>query len=137
MSEAFLDRLSQFTPNAGGLDRDALLFAAGRASARPGRGWIAFATVVTSTQVLSLVFLWARPPSPADQFAMVVSSRVPESTTDEPELSTVAGTGIWSTRRGMPDSDPEIANPADDAVSLIDSGPPLRASGPLPASLLN
>ena len=35
MSEPFLERLSRFTPDAGGLDRDALLFAAGRALRPP------------------------------------------------------------------------------------------------------
>ena len=40
MSEPILERLSRFTPDAGGLDRDALLFAAGRESARPNRGWM-------------------------------------------------------------------------------------------------
>ena len=38
MSEPILERLSRFTPDAGRLDRDALLFAAGRESARPNRG---------------------------------------------------------------------------------------------------
>ena len=32
MSESFLERLSRFTPDAGRLERDALLFAAGRRS---------------------------------------------------------------------------------------------------------
>jgi hypothetical protein len=136
MSEAFLDRLSQFTPNAGGLDRDALLFAAGRATARPNRRLIALATLLTTTQVLSFVFLWARTPSPADQFAMVVASRPAEPLAVEPGFSGPRpGPTIWSSRRGLLDS--ETANRPDDAVSLIDSGPPLRASGPLPASLLN
>ena len=136
MSEAFLERVSQFTPNAGRLDRDALLFAAGRASARPNRGLIALATVLTSTQVLSCVFLWPHPMAPADRFAMAVASRLPEPVTVDPEFSRPrAGPDMWSTRRGVLES--ETANPPDDTVSLIDSGPPLRASGPLPASLLN
>jgi hypothetical protein len=136
MPEAFLERLSQFAPSAGGLDRDALLFAAGRASARPSRAWIALAAVLTSTQVLSFVLLWARPASPADGFVVAVASLLPEPVTVEPEFRRPgAGPDIWSTRRGV--LDPETANPPDDTVSLIDSGPPLRASGPLPASLLN
>ena len=39
MSESFTERLSRFTPDGAGLDRDALLFAAGKASARPNRRW--------------------------------------------------------------------------------------------------
>ena len=42
MSEPILERLNRFTPDAGGLDRDALLFAAGResAAARPVRWFV-------------------------------------------------------------------------------------------------
>ena len=72
MSEAFLERVSRFTPNASGLDRDALLLAAGRASARPNRALIALATVLTSTQVLSFLFLWSRPTAPVDRFSVAV-----------------------------------------------------------------
>ena len=64
MSEPFLERLSRFTPDAGGLDRDALLFAAGRGSARPNRGWMTLAALLASTQALSLVLLWPHPTPP-------------------------------------------------------------------------
>ena len=67
MSEPFLERLSRFTPDAGGLDRDALLFAAGRGSARPNRGWMALATLLASTQALRWCFCGrTRPRPPAD-----------------------------------------------------------------------
>ena len=68
MSEAFLERLSRFTPDAGGLDRDALLFAAGRSSARPNRGWMTLASLLAGTQTLSLVLLWPHPTPPASGF---------------------------------------------------------------------
>ena len=114
-----------------------MLFAAGRASARPNRALIALATVLTSTQVLSFVFLWARPASPADRFVVAVAvASLPGTGDRRPGILQAAGwPRHWSTRRGLLDS--ETANPPDDTVSLIDSGPPLRASGPLPASLLN
>ena len=60
MSEPFLERLSRFTPETGGLNRDALLFAAGRRSARPNRGWIALAAALAGTQTLSLALLALR-----------------------------------------------------------------------------
>ena len=68
MSEPFLERLSRFTPDAGRLDRDALLFAAGRNSARPNRGWMTMAGLLAGTQALSLVLLWppASPPPPGN-----------------------------------------------------------------------
>src|SRR6516162_1781154 len=58
MSEPFLERLSRFTPDAGSVNRDTLLFETGRASARPNRGWIALAAALAATQALSLVLLW-------------------------------------------------------------------------------
>ena len=57
MSERFLERLSRFSPDAGALDRDELLFAAGRRSARPNRGWKALAAGLATTQALSLVLM--------------------------------------------------------------------------------
>src|SRR5262245_37160929 len=60
MSEPFLERLSRLTPDAGGLDRDALLYAAGCSSARPNRGWIALAGALAVSQVVSLFLLWPR-----------------------------------------------------------------------------
>lgn len=61
MSEPIAELLSRFTPDAGGLDRDALLFAAGRASARPSRRWIALAGALAASQLLTLVLLWPQP----------------------------------------------------------------------------
>ncbi len=60
MSDPLTDRLSRFTPDATALDRDGLLFAAGRASARPNRIWRVLAAILAASQVLSLVLLWPR-----------------------------------------------------------------------------
>ena len=67
MSGSFLERLSRFTPDAGGLNRDELLYAAGRSSARPNRVWMTVASLLAATQALSLVLLLppARPCSRA------------------------------------------------------------------------
>jgi hypothetical protein len=66
------DRLSRFTPTAAGLDRDAILFAAGRRSARMSWLWPAAAVVLAISQAATLVILWPRspevivtPPTPA------------------------------------------------------------------------
>jgi hypothetical protein len=62
MSESIIDRLSRFTPDGAGLDRDRLLFEAGRASARPNRSLRAFCAGLAATQVLTLaLWLWPRP----------------------------------------------------------------------------
>jgi len=58
------DRLSRFTPSPGGLDRDGLLFAAGRASARPGRKWPTVAALLALSQALTLALLVAGTPTP-------------------------------------------------------------------------
>ena len=89
MSEPFVERLSRFTPHAGGLDRDALLFAAGRGSVRPNRGWIALAALLANTQVLSLVLLWPRP-TPPDRGLTVAAAVAPvpmPSATAEPRTA--------------------------------------------------
>jgi len=49
--------LSRFTPSPVGLDRDAVLFAAGRASARPGRKWPTLAALLALSQALTLALL--------------------------------------------------------------------------------
>jgi len=138
MSEEFLERLSRFTADPGGLDRDALLFAAGRASARPNRGWMTLASILASTQALSLALLWPRP-TPTDGrltvAANVAPNRVPSATIEPPTFERLANPGTWSTRHSLLDAEPD--KPVDETVSLIDSGPPLKVFGPRPTSLVN
>jgi hypothetical protein len=57
------DRLSRFTPNAPGLDRDAILFAAGRRSARGAWAWKVATALLIVTQVATLVALWPKEPA--------------------------------------------------------------------------
>lgn len=137
MSEEILERLSRFTPDAGGLSRDAVLFAAGRSSARPGRAWAATASFLATTQVLSLVLLWPHSTSPSAGGSAVVVAPVP-GPTEPPDRSiadTSAQAGSWPVGRSLRESDLET-RPAGD-VTFIDHGPPLRAFAPLPASLVN
>jgi hypothetical protein len=138
MSEEFLERLSRFTPDGGGLDRNALLFAAGRASARPNRGWFALVALLANTQILSLVLLWPRqvPPEGGLTVAAHVAPVPLPTATVEPRTSEASvSPGTWSTRHRLLDS--EKGNLPDDSVSLIDSGPPLKVFGPRPSSLVN
>jgi hypothetical protein len=58
------DRLARFTPNATGLDRDAVIFAAGQRAARGSRLWPAAAALLAVSQVVTLVSLWPRSPEP-------------------------------------------------------------------------
>ncbi|WP_088251769.1 hypothetical protein [Fimbriiglobus ruber] len=62
------NHLARFTPTSTGIDRDALLFAAGRASARPARGWRSWRTVagllaLSQTATLAAWFA-STPPAP-------------------------------------------------------------------------
>jgi hypothetical protein len=135
MSEPLLERLSRFTPDTGGLDRDALLFAAGRESARPNRGWMALASLLAGTQALSLAMLWPRPTPPAGGLAGPVARvTAPTEALGPPAPETSADPGLWSARHGL--LGPEIVDrPAGD-MTFIESEPPLRAFPP-PPSLLN
>lgn len=130
MSERFLERLSGFTPDASGLDRDALLFAAGRASAHPNRGLTAVVGLLAATQALSLV-LFLRPPPPptAQRWAGTPAATSPGPA---PAFEGDIGRTIWSTRdrvRLLEMDDRPLRG-----VSFIDRGPPLRAF-PLPSPL--
>jgi hypothetical protein len=63
MSDPLTDRLGRFTPDATGLDRDAILFAAGRGSVRPQHHWKTVAAVLALTQTLTLALLLPWPGS--------------------------------------------------------------------------
>ena len=137
MSESILERLSRFTPDARGLDRDALLFAAGRNSVRPNRGWATLASLLAATQAISLAFLWPRPNPPADPRDMsIATAPVPPRQPTPPGAEAFPGPPhVSSARQSLRESDLEVRPAAD--VTFIDQGPPLRAIAPLPASLLN
>ena len=80
------DGLSRFTPSLGNLDRDAILFAAGRASARPGRKWSAVAALLALSQALTLALLVTTPTPPRPEpSAPTVPSIPSESVILRPE----------------------------------------------------
>lgn len=136
MSEPFLERLSRFTPDAGKLDRDAVLFAAGRGSARPNRRWVTLAAALATTQVLSLAILWPHPTPPAMGLAVQVAAVSKPTTAHETALAeALANPGVWTARHSLEESD--LADHPDDTVTFIESEPPLRAFGPLSSSILN
>jgi hypothetical protein len=129
MSESFLERLSRFTPDAGSVDRDKLLFATGRASARPDRGWIALATALAATQALSLVLLWphATPPGTGTPI------RVADAPSVDPGQLSLPNTALLLARHRL-ESEPEDR---PDTGTFVESGPSLRAYGSPPSSILN
>jgi hypothetical protein len=138
MSEPFIERLSRFTPDAGGLDRDALLYAAGRASARPNRAWVVLTAALALTQLLSVVLLWPRlAPSTTHIAVNVASLPAPPAALASPAPDSLESTGLWSTRHNLSEAEAEHSPVPAQAVTFIESGPPLRAFGPPPPSIFN
>jgi hypothetical protein len=133
MSEPFAERLSRFTPDGGGLDRDALLFAAGRASARPNRRWAALAAALAASQVLTLVSLWpaakTTAPAPPAAFALPGPSEGP------PPPRGPSGLGVLSAR--LLASEGDWPPPPADEGPMIDPEPPLRVCDAPPAKYFN
>jgi hypothetical protein len=117
--------LSRFTPDPSGIDRDALLFTAGRASARPNRLWIALAAGLAICQVLTLGLLWPRSPVAPSIPAPEVSSPsgAPSAPSPLPEPA-LRGPFVLNSRSPLLDENLPT-NPGSDA--LIPDDPPLRA----------
>jgi hypothetical protein len=133
MSQPLAERLSRFTPDGSSLDRDSLLFAAGRASARPSRGWMTLASMLAASQLLTLVCLWPRtplPPAPVpgQSFALPEPSATPPLPRDPAELGAL--------RERVLTSEGDWAPTADEGP-LVPPEPPLRAFGAPPAKYLN
>jgi hypothetical protein len=134
MSDPLTDRLAHFTPDASGLDRDALLFDAGRASARPDRRWKAIVGLLVVCQVLTLAWLGAQASSAplAGLTPQPRRERSPAPVLDRPPGRSPPGL----TPSGSPVGPPLVRRwPADDtelpppvpAEGLIPDAPPLRA----------
>jgi hypothetical protein len=138
MSEPVVERLSRFTPDAGGLDRDALLFAAGRASARPNRIWIALAAALAVSQALTLTLWWLQPAPPVAHLPVPAPSQSAPPMPPEPVTpDSSESPGHWSARRNVLGLDLEDRPTPAPAGNFVESGPPLRAFAPPPPSLLN
>src|ERR1700722_1998797 len=110
MSEPLAERLKQFTPNGAALDRDALLFHAGRASVRAPGGWKMLAAALAAGQIVTLALLWPRS-LPQTSQSVVEPSRpsieqvVPQHSVDPSEwLVLEPGAIAWF--------DPDLPTPA-------------------------
>ncbi|MGH7169754.1 MAG: hypothetical protein ACRELG_05695 [Gemmataceae bacterium] len=133
MSEPLPEHLSRFTPDAAGLDRDALLFAAGRASVRTDRKWQALAGALALSQMLTLVCLWPRTPPGQTSAPLVVESPAPAL---PPEESVFDPAPEGTLRAGMLSMDLDRPKPMGDEL-MVPPSPPLRAFGTPPASIMN
>jgi hypothetical protein len=116
------DALARFTPVAG-FDRDALLFAAGRRSARPSRRWPALTGLLAVSQVVTLVALWPRTPD-------VVTTPGPvEPPVPEFVIPPLPPSELW-TAGSSPDV---LASPPRSVDGeFISTGPPLTVRSTIP-----
>jgi hypothetical protein len=133
MSDPIEERLGRLTPAASGLDRTALIFAAGRASARPNRPWQALAGVLAALQVLTLVLLWPHPvaapnsgPGPIPPMADV--GPTPHPAAEPSSLLVQRNLAIQSEGNWPLPAATESMTPSEE---------PLHAFSPPPDSLLN
>jgi hypothetical protein len=95
--DALAGALRGLTPGAGRLDRDALMFRAGRASAPRRRAW-PLATAASAAAALALgVLLWARPELPPRTVERVVylPAEVSPPASERPAVPP-DGAGRWS-----------------------------------------
>jgi len=136
MSEPISERLSQFTPSAGRLDRDALLFAAGRSSARPNRAWQGLSAALAATQILTLACMWPRSIDLRTGATQMIAEQA------GPGRSVVASaplspgdSQVWTVAQNT-DEIP-LEDRANENIVFVDSEPVLRAFGPPPDSILN
>jgi hypothetical protein len=132
MPEPIIERLSQFTPDGSSLDRDALLFAAGRASVRPSRGWMAATGMLAACQFLTLAFLWPPAAPPTGTMAEMLSGSAPvKKSSVPPDASEL----VILNRRWLDSTDGDLPStgPSND---LVPGAPPLHAfASPTPSWL--
>src|SRR5262245_19849400 len=83
--EPLKDTLARFTPKEAGLDRDALLFEAGRESARRNPFWKAAAAALATTQAATLLFLLPLAQPSRSQGLSVAEAKPPASSARLPD----------------------------------------------------
>ena len=138
MSEPFAESLSRFTPDAAGLNRDALLFAAGRASVRPNPLWKALVAVLAVSQLLTLVALWSLlphlPPS-APPVPPLASPHIPTPIAAS-ETDSIGDAQAVDLYDGLLSRTLDRTVPIG-SETLVPPAPPLRAFGTPPSTILN
>lgn len=117
------ERLSRFTPNATGLDRDAILFAAGRRAARGSWAWKAAAGLLALSQAVTLVVLWpTEPPAGPPVAGPPPTAEAPAVPVVPPPASPPAD--LWTAG-----SRPDVLRepPRSTTVEFVESESPLTA----------
>jgi hypothetical protein len=118
-----LDKLARFSPAPSGFDRDELLFQAGRASVRPGRGWQVALALLVLTQTLTLGMWLLRPSQPAPPQPEVVADQAappPPVTVPALEPSSYGALVRWDGDTLPPVADTSPAEPNSPVLSVAD-----------------
>ena len=142
-NESLIQKLKNFTPDQGDLDRDALIFAAGQASMR--RRWSWPMVIVTSVQVMTVVMLavllWPRPGAPVIVAMAPQTGPAPSST--EPPAAKPPDPAVPKPLDPVVSkpSDPVVPKPTDPFVSkgsepVVPNPPePVENPGAMPPSI--
>jgi hypothetical protein len=129
MPEPILERLSRFSPDGSGLDRDALLFAAGRVSAGRRRGWAIAAGTLSVSQLVTLALLWSRGLAPAVPPHQAVSVPAAAKSAVAESMPSPRDTEEWVlVRRQLLASKNDDLPPPAPVTDLVPGGQPLRAN---------
>jgi hypothetical protein len=116
--DPLIDKLAHFNPVSSTIDRDAMLFAAGRASASRSRGWIALASMLACSQVATLAFLITsvrngQIPSPN---GLSVAQMPFESSADQPSAQQLAADSYGQLMRQWEENGLPLPKPIMDPV---------------------
>jgi hypothetical protein len=118
--DPLVDRLARFRPTSAGIDRDGMLFAAGRASAPRGRAWKILAAVLAISQTATLAGWLAFPrtesPRVSRPIAIEPQSNMPMPPSTESQPMPGSSDGDWARWRD-PDNLPSPSAAADPGPS--------------------
>jgi hypothetical protein len=132
MPESFPENLRRFTPDGSALDRDALLFEAGRLSARPNRSWQALVATLVVAQVVTLVLLWPR----ASSESVSAETSTPSMPLEPAPYPPPQDSELLMLNRRLLNGKSDASAPSASIEGLVPSDPPLQVFA-APPSLLN
>jgi hypothetical protein len=117
--DPLIDQLAGFTPAPAAVDRDAILFEAGKAAGRRSRVWPALTGLLAATQAATLA-LWMMQPLPP---TVANKARAPKD--ERPPPRDAPPTAIAEVMPLLPVQDPALLRPA---AELVPPAPPLAVA---------